>query len=420
MSDAPEPPDPDGLADDTVVLGGIPEPPPRSGPRLGRRGRWIAMGLAVVLVATAAWMNRPGRGGPGPIADDVFEPGSRTRPLYPGADGRLLFTVLEEPTAGEIAGETLWSVRLDTGAVERGPLLPPVGTASGFPAGPGVPPGREFALGPRDSFSAGTLAFLGDGSLFLGGRRFAWTLDVGSSRLGVPAPVGEAAALAWRPDGSLLALHPNADGTWGVDAIQPRGAQEAAALVNLPESVPSLAFTGRRLFLIVSSSPYGGSTELIQFLDGDRAQTLLSGWRVVGHGLNAGFLVRRPGAPGAREIALWHPGEEPALLPGYAPERIVGWTGDRQHYASVGEFRGEYGVWFTAWPNTPVFLMRELDRDAGESVDVVAFDGPGAAAFFVVDLDLWMVQIGSEESRRVPLSDEAAREVPSGPLIWIP
>lgn len=411
--------EPADLPEDTIVLGGEAPPPPPRRPR-SRTGRWLALGLAVVLAAFVAWLNRPSEGEPGPIADDLMEPGSRTRPLYPGADGRLLFTVQEEPAPGELVGERLWTVQLETGAVDRGPLLAPVGTDSGLPAGPGVPPHRSFALGPPGSPSAGVLALLGDGPSAFGARRFAFFLDVGSRRLAPPLPVGEAVAFGWRGDGTLVTLRPDPGGGWTVEGI--RSSASAVELGRIRHrSTPSgarVSAGGRRTLVVLTSVPYGGGDDRVLAVDGDRVRTALAGWRVLGVGPRGVFLVERPGTAGP--LARWTDGGEPQALPGFEPDRILGWTADRLRYAAIGGFRGEYGLWLVQWPNMPVFLMRPLDPGGTETVDAVAFDGPGVAAFFVLDLELWMVEVGSERARRVPLPDDVARELPSGPVVWVP
>jgi hypothetical protein len=350
------------------------------------------------------------------ISDDPFDQGSRERPLYPGAVGQLLFTVQEEPAAGQLAGETLWSVQLGTGAVTRGPLLLPVGTDSGFPAAPGLPPNRAFALGPAGTPGAGTLAFLADAPRGgLGGRRFVFGLDVGSRLDLPPAPISEGVAFAFGEHGELYVLRAEANGTFAVQIVN---GPERARVGPLRESVLSLAATGGRLFLVQSTTAYGvfPPFERILELDGGSAQTVLEDFRVLGVGLNARFLVAPAGAFG--RVLLFEPGREPQPLPGFLPVRIVGWTRDRQHYAAVGTFRGEYGLWFTQWPNTPVFRM--MPMDVGDSIDVVAFDEQARVAFFVHELDIWAVEIGSERAFKLPLPDEAARELPSGPLVWIP
>lgn len=411
--------------DDVVVLGPEPEPPAR-GPSGPRRWRPVALVLAVALVATVAWINRPRPEPRAPIADSL-DPGSRQQPLYTGAVGRLIFTVNEEIRAGELIGERMWIVSLENGAVVRGPLIPPVGTEEGFPAGPGVPPNRQFALGPRDTDASGHLAFLADGATGIGGR-FAYVLDVGSPVLAEAGPVAEADAIAWDIDGLLIA---SATGTFSerlvIRRFQVNQPPEELARLEWTGTSVSVAVTGGRTFLIreeleaEGGFPTGGNSILI--LEGMTARTLLRGWRVLGYGLNAQFLVEDPRTESAGPVHLWahfQSPNRPIPLPGFEPERIVGWTSDRQHYAAIGGFAGEYGLWFVSWPNTPVFLITPLDVEGGATVDVVAFDEQARAAFFVKDTELWMVEIGSERVRRVPLPEEAARELPSGPLVWVP
>ena len=406
MSDEP--------AGDVEVLG--PDEPPRSPTTSGSTWRKAIVAIAVVMIATIAWLNRPGDEPPGVISDDPFDPGARTQPLYPGAVGRLLFTVQEEPAAGLLAGETLWSVRLDTSLAERGPLIPPVGTTTGVPAAPGLPPNRGFLLGPRGTAAAGTLAFLADAPPDLGGRRFVYGLDVGSRLPIPPTPVAEGVAFAFGARGEMIVLRPEENGDWIVDVV---GRARVARLGPFRESVLTLAISGGGTFILQSTSPFAGKPiERILRIDGDASQTVLGGHRVVGVGLNAQFLTNRLGSNSP--LLLFQPGRRPQPLPGFAPLQIVGWTGDRQHYAAVGEFRGDFGLWFVAWPNTPVFRMMTIDADAGESIDVVAFDEQARVAFFVHELDIWAVEIGSERAFRLPLPDDAARELPSGPLVWVP
>ncbi|MEX2459210.1 MAG: hypothetical protein WD770_09515 [Actinomycetota bacterium] len=410
--------------DDVVVLGPEPEPP-AGGPRGPRRWRPVALVLAVGLVAAVAWINRPRPEPRTPIADSL-DPGSRQQPLYTGAVGRLIFTVNEEIRAGELIGERLWIVSLENGAVVQGPLIPPVGTDLGLPAGPGVPPNRQFTLGPPDSPAGGHLAFLADGATGLGGR-FAYVLDVGASVLAEAGPVAEAEAISWDPQGALL----TARGTSiGEDLVIRRfelgqTGREMARLAQVGAPV-ALAVSGGRTFLILdhlAGEGFSSGRNSILTFGRSTSRTLLTRWHVLGHGLNAQFLVEDPRAESAGPVHLWAPGshaDPPVPLPGFEPERIVGWTSDRQHYAALGGWAGEYGLWFVSWPNTPVFLMTPLNRDQGESVDDVAFDREGRAAFFVFQTELWMVEIGSERVRRVPLPEEAARELPSGPLVWVP
>jgi hypothetical protein len=416
--------DEEPFEDDVVVLGPEPEPV-RPRPRLPRRWRTVALVLAVALVATVAWINRPRPEPRAPIPDSL-DPGSRQQPLYTGAVGRLIFTVNEEIRAGQLIGERLWVVSLENGAVVQGPLIPPVGTDLGFPAGPGVPPNRHFTLGPPDTRASGHLAFLADGATGLGGR-FAYVLDVGSSVLAEAGPVAEADAIAWDPAGALL----TARGTSIGEALVVRRFELNGAgreVVRLPQvgTFVELAVTGGRTFLILdhlSGEGFSSGRNSILTIGRSTSRTLLTRWRVLGHGLNGQFLVEDPRTESAGPVHLWAPGQSPNRpipLLGFEPERIVGWTSDRQHYAAVGGFAGQYGVWFVSWPNTPVFLMTPLDREGGTFLDVVAFDSNGRAAFFVKETELWMVEIGSERVQRVPLPEAAARELPSGPLVWVP
>lgn len=418
MSEPPDPPE--DLADDTVVLGGVPEPPPRSGPRLGRRGRWIAIGLAVALVATVAWLNRPVPAGTGPISDDPRDPGARTQPLYPGAVGRLLFTVPEAETPQELTGERTYALWLGTSAIEAGTLLPPVGTDRGFPAGPGVPPHRAFALGPEGTPAAGLLAFLGDGPPVLSAPRFAYVLDVSNSGLHpLPAPVGEASALTWSPDGELLLLRNEPTGEVVLEGLRPDGPRREIARLpaTMDRGLAPVYLSGRLLILLEEAAAAFATPPRIRVVsvEGNRVRTLLRGYEFLGTGPD-GLLLQ---AFGGVARFVWSPGEAPRRLEGFLPGQILGWTADRLHYAALGNFHGVYGLWFVRWPNTPVFQLDDLEV-GGVGVGPVAFSGDGAAAFYVKDIDLWMVEIGSERARRLPLPGDAARRVPSGPLVWVP
>ncbi len=408
MSD--EPP-----AGEVEVLSGYePPPPPRRRP--GNWTPWV-VALVVAIVGTITWLNVSSEEPTGPISDDPFDPGARTQPLYPGAVGQLLFTVQEEPAAGQLAGETLWAVQLGTGAVTRGPLLLPVGTDSGRPAAPGVPPHRAFGLGPARSRSAGILAFLADAPPALGGGRFVYGLDVGSPVELPPAPIAQGGEFAFTPSGSLHVLRSEPDGTWVIDVVGERQSTRLGTLGG-PSNL-SLALTGGRVFLLQSADAFddfADPVERIIAVDGGRTRVVLDGWRAVGVGVNAHFLVQR--ARNFDSLSLFEPPAPPRKLPGFVPERIVGWTFDRQHYAALGRFRDRYGLWFVSWPNTPVFMMMPIDE--GESIDEVAFDEQARVAFFVHELDVWVVEIGSERAFKLPLPEDVAREVPSGPLVWVP
>jgi hypothetical protein len=394
-------------AGEVEVLSGYEPPPPR---RTGTSSwkPWV-VALVVAFIGTITWLNVSGEESPGPISDDPFDPGARTQPLYPGAVGQLLFTVQEEPAAGQLAGETLWAVQLGTGAATRGPLLLPVGTDSGRPAAPGVPPNRAFALGPARSRSAGILAFLADAPPALGGGRFVYGLDVGSPVELPPAPIAQGVEFAFAPSGSLHVLRSEPDGTWVIDVV---GERQSTRVGELAPSNLSLAVTGDRVFLLQSGVDFA---RIIAVGEGP-TRVVLDGWRAVGVGVNAHFLVQR--ARNFDSLFLFEPPAPPRKLPGFVPDRIVGWTFDRQHYAAVGTFGDRYGLWFVSWPNTPVFMMMPIDE--GESIDEVAFDEQARVAFFVHELDVWVVEVGSERAFKLSLPDDAAREVPSGPLVWVP